>query len=35
VAVHLVGHVELASTAEGVPDLADWRRDLRRRYVGG
>ncbi|WP_100497736.1 PGN_0703 family putative restriction endonuclease [Geodermatophilus chilensis] len=35
ITVRFVGHGELASAAERVPELADWSRDLRQRYVGG
>jgi hypothetical protein len=33
--VRFIGHGQLASAAERVPELADWSRDFRRRYVSG
>jgi hypothetical protein len=33
--VRFVGHGELASAADRVPELADWSRHFRRRYLGG
>ncbi|SFL38177.1 PGN_0703 family putative restriction endonuclease [Geodermatophilus ruber] len=32
--VRFIGHGELASAADRVPELAAWSRDFRRRYVG-
>jgi hypothetical protein len=33
--VRFVGYGELASAADRVPELAEWSRDFRRRYLGG
>ena len=33
--VRFIGHGELASAADRVPELAEWSRHFRRRYLGG
>ncbi|MGY1662294.1 PGN_0703 family putative restriction endonuclease [Geodermatophilus sp. SYSU D00705] len=33
--VRFLGHGDLAAAADRIPGLAQWSRDLRRRYVGG